>query len=108
MSRTLLAGALGAVLFLGGCSNGPSQVLSLRINAPTTTLTVGQSAQLTVTAFYSDRSELDVTNGALWQSPDSAFVVVTPKGVVSGLNPGAGIVKVVFYNVSTEMLFTVK
>lgn len=108
MSRTLLTGALCAVLCLAGCSNGPSQVLTLQINAPTTTLAVGQSAQLTATAFYSDKSELDVTSAALWQSPDSAFVVVTPRGVVSGLNPGAGIVRVVYFGVSTEVLFTVK
>lgn len=108
MLRIPLAVALGAVLFLAGCSNGPAEILTVRINAPTTTLAVGQTAQLTATAIYSDKSELDITGTALWQSPDSAFVVVTPKGVVSGLNPGGGIVRATYFTASSELLFTVK
>jgi hypothetical protein len=106
-----IAGVLIVVLAAIGstaCNTAPSQLVSVRINTPTTALAVGQSFQLTATAVYADKSEVDVTQTCLWQSPESAFVVVTPRGIVSGLNPGSGIVKATYFSQSTEVRFTVQ
>ena len=52
----------------------------------------GQTAQLTVTAKYSDGSSRDVTRWARFTSTDETVCTVDPQGIVKGLADGEGAV----------------
>lgn len=67
---------------------GAPALQSISINPPALTLAPGKTAQLTVTAHYSDGSTADVTSQVDWASGTRQVATVSPTGLVSALSQG--------------------
>jgi uncharacterized protein YjdB/REP element-mobilizing transposase RayT len=66
-------------------------IQSITVQPPSTSLTIGQTQQLTATATYSDGSTKDVTNTARW-SHDSPAIQVSSTGLVTAFAEGSSTV----------------
>src|SRR5687767_15041951 len=85
--RRLLA--IGAVVVLG-CGGGtePDPVVSVTVTAPSSTLIVGQSLQLTATPANASGASLSGRR-VTWNSQNDAIATVSSSGVVTGISEGA-------------------
>ncbi|HVN21205.1 MAG TPA: Ig-like domain-containing protein [Dongiaceae bacterium] len=96
------AGQAGSVT-ISAAYNGLNGSTAITVNAPNATLkgvaisptnatvNVGQTQQLTATASFSDGSQLDVTQFAVWASSDTTMATVQSSGQASpGLAQGVG------------------
>jgi hypothetical protein len=70
-------------------------VSSVAITAATVP-TVGSSAQFTCTATFNDGSTQDVTKVASWVSFNEAVAKVSATGLVTGVAPGAAVIKATY------------
>jgi glucose/arabinose dehydrogenase len=71
----------------GGDTQAPKPVQTVTVTAPTTTIQVGQTVQLTATATDADGT---VVGGSTftWTTSDAAVAAVSPTGLVSGVAEG--------------------
>jgi hypothetical protein len=85
-----LTGIVAAWLFAAACgSTSPTaQLVSITVTGNPTLNGIGQTAQLTATAKFSDGTTQDVTAKATWQTGNAAFVNVSSTGVVTGTGFG--------------------
>jgi hypothetical protein len=85
-----LIGIVVAWLFAAACGNTSptAQVTSITVAGNPTLNGIGQTAQLTATAKFSDGTTQDVTSKATWQTGNAAFVSVSSSGVVTGTGFG--------------------
>lgn len=87
-SRTLLAGSLWLAL-LTACDlgTGPVSVAEVEVTAPSASLAVGDTLQLTATAKAASGRELS-RRAVTWSSSDEGVATVSAKGVVTAARPG--------------------
>src|SRR5262245_26593937 len=100
--------AAGALL-TPACGNksGPSPTVnSVAISGTGALTTIGQTAQLSASATLSDGTVQDVTGKATWQSDNPAVVLVTPAGVITGVNFGSTTVKATYQSVTGQLTST--
>ena len=97
--RAISAGAI--MLGLGcGLSDRPAlsstrrattiTITELRVDGPDV-LNVGESAQYTATAVFSEGTEVDLTNGSVWLTSDSTIATIGNfelSGIGTGVSPG--------------------
>lgn len=96
MNRTIHILSVGALSALAvGCAeitNEPPEenveVTSIEISASTTALPVGDSVQLTATAFNSDGEDVTLTTEIVWASEDASIVFVNQSGLARALAEG--------------------
>jgi glucose/arabinose dehydrogenase len=71
----------------GGDTQAPKPVQTVTVTAPTTTIQIGQTVQLTATAKDEDGT---VVGGSTftWNTSDAAVAAVSPTGLVSGVAEG--------------------
>ncbi len=74
----------------------PARLVSVRIAAPDASLPAGTSAQLTLTAVFSDDTSQDVTSQARWSSTDSKVVAINQNATVQGASAGSASVSARF------------
>ncbi|HEX2189931.1 MAG TPA: PQQ-dependent sugar dehydrogenase [Longimicrobiaceae bacterium] len=84
-----LRSALFMLAVLAACSdvNRPVEVATVEVVAPTTTLEVGTTLQLSATPRAADGAELSQV-AVEWSTGDAAVAGVTPDGLVTGTAPG--------------------
>src|SRR5215471_11126977 len=72
-------------LAIVGCnhSTAPSTLTRIVVNAPTSSLSPGQTASLTATGFYSDGRVQDVSSQVTWTVQNPAVATISPKGVLT-------------------------
>lgn len=66
----------------------PAIVMTVAVAPASTTLKVGQTAQLTATATLSDATTRDVTSQVQWSSGNQNVVSVNAQGIATGVSPG--------------------
>lgn len=96
-------------LLAAGCREVPTEALrflELEIEAPATTLDVGETLKFGVAAVSSGGSRLELV-GLNWRSSDPLIAVIED-GRVSGLRPGSAFVHVHVGGLSDSMLVTVR
>jgi uncharacterized protein YjdB len=64
-------------------------VTSIAITPTTVFVAKGQTQQLSATATYSDGTSSDVSNSVTWDTVDAVTAIITPSGLLSGVNIGA-------------------
>jgi hypothetical protein len=74
----------------------PPIVQSITITAPGPLTAIGQTAQLTATAAYSDSTTKDVTTSATWRSMNPSVVTVSSNGIVTVVGFGASSIQAEF------------
>jgi len=72
-------------LAIVGCnhSTAPSTLTRIVVNAPTSSLSPGQTASLTATGFYSDGRVQDVSSQVTWTVQNPAVATISPKGLLT-------------------------
>lgn len=88
-SRVFIAG-LGLVIawLAAGCGSGAPYVASVLVSPSQKSLAVGQTAQFTVLASWSNGEHQIITNSAAWNSSDSSVATVSSAGVVTSVAVG--------------------
>lgn len=87
MGRLLFVSTVLVLTSCSGDSSGPNTVATVEVTATSTTVRVGESAQLTATAFNASGSV--VTGGtASWSTSSASLATVSPTGLVSALSTG--------------------
>ncbi|HEX2217950.1 MAG TPA: PQQ-dependent sugar dehydrogenase [Gemmatimonadales bacterium] len=94
LRHTCAGGVLAAVCLLPACGDdgedlptGPEAVAVVTVEAPTGTIAVGQTLQLTATTLDADGNVLD-DRPVAWSSADEAVATVSEAGLVTGQGPG--------------------
>lgn len=93
---------------LAGCGDGagPDGVREVAVSAPYTTLTAGESVQLTATA--TDASGYVVPNAPVrWSSSAEAVATVAPTGLVSAVASGQATIRAVAGGAQGSLLLTI-
>lgn len=67
---------------------------------------VGQSIKLTLTAWYSDGSQVDVSSTATWSVSDSQVAIIDATGLLQILGTGTIVVLAAYNGVTTKFHFT--
>ena len=101
--------ALYALLFLGSCgSDGKLEsallsaaLSSIDVTPSSSTINVGGAKQFTATAVYSDTSNADLTDNAIWKSSNTSLVSIDNKGLATGLASGGPVEISATYNLRT-------
>lgn len=85
-----LTGIVVAWLFAAACGTASptAQLTSITVAGNPTLNGIGQTAQLTATAKFSDGTTQDLTSKATWQTGNAAFVSVSSTGVVTATGFG--------------------
>ena len=113
MQRLFLAGTIAALLFTTGCGSGSPHSSSqsilaiIQVTGPNSTLTVGQSQQMTATGMYGDNGSKDLTNFATWSSSDSSIAGVASSGKLTALKAGQCVITATMTGVSGSFSLTV-
>ena len=101
------------VVLMGGCGGDkgdglqePSRVTQVTVSAPTTTIRVGDTVQLTATAQDADGSVLEATEFT-WTSGIETVATVSPNGLVTGLVKGASEIRATAEGVTGTIVITV-
>ena len=95
--------AVGLAAVLAACDKNPSgpstpppvTFARLEIAGPSS-VPLGQTAQFTATAIYSDFKREDVTSRASWQTGQATVLAITPSGLATGRDRGETSVTVSF------------
>ena len=87
---------LCVVAFVTGChsSSGsysppPTQLASIAVGPPDTSVAMGLSSQFTATGIYSDGSKQDVSSQVEWSSANSAAARISNAGLATTAGPGS-------------------
>lgn len=114
LSRAVLALALaGLVCGCGGGSTNlptapaPIQVSAVIVTGWLTTLRVGETAQLTAVAAFSDGSSRDVSGEASWQSSNATVVAVSTGGAMAAVSAGTVEIRATFQGATGTLAVTV-
>ena len=84
----------------------PSRVTSITVSAPTTTIRVGDTVQLTATAQDADGNVLEDRDFS-WTSGIGTVASVSPNGLVTGLVKGASEIRATAEGVTGTIVITV-
>jgi len=87
---------------LARAGSAPVSTLSVAISGRST-LTVGQSSQLTASVVYTDGTRKDVTNVATWKSAVSSIATVSNSGVLTAYSVGSTAITAAFQDVSGSL-----
>jgi uncharacterized protein YjdB len=71
-------------------------LVSIEVTPDSLELEINDTAQLTVTAYYSDGSDQDVTPLCLYQSTDESVATVTPGGLVGAATAGNATIRATY------------
>lgn len=101
---TALVAACGGV---GGEIQEPALVATVRIAAPTTTIGIGQTVQLTATAHDADGAELEGRSFE-WSSGITSVASVSQTGLVTGLAKGRSAIRATTDTVTGSLVISVE
>lgn len=96
---TILMAVILIVTLLTGCWLFPESKLdSIEIDTDEITLTVGETYQLKITAFYEDETSADVTSNCDYLSSvsDTEVLTVNDEGLITGVKIGGAIITVIY------------
>ena len=115
MNRSALLLALSPVLIpalLGGCGSDeasieePTPVAVVTISAPTTSIRVGDTVQLTASARNADGNVLE-DRDFMWTSGIGTVASVSPNGLVTGLVKGSSEIRATTEGVTGTLVIAV-
>lgn len=111
--RTIRAGLFGALLAglaaLTGCNGDDSTAAlsTVQVTPTTSTVTIGATQQLTVTAIYGNGTTRDVTASATFSSLSPAVATVSTTGLVTGVSGGSAVIQATALGVSGSAVVNV-
>lgn len=95
-----------------GGSQGQPQLTGITISTDITSLSVGQSIQLSATGTFSNNETRDVTGEATWSSSDTSIATISNQtehpGLLTAIAPGEVIIKAAFEGCETEKAVTIQ
>jgi len=91
----------------GGEIQGPGPVATVRVAAPTTTIRVGHTVQLTATAHDADGTVLEGKSFE-WTSGIGSVAAVSQTGLVTGLAKGSSRIDATADGVTGSLVITVE
>lgn len=83
-----ISASAGAVTGSNDVKVNPAHLVSIRVQPESSSVPVGEGAQLTANAVYSDGTTQDVTGTATWNSSGSGIASVSASGMVSAVSVG--------------------
>jgi uncharacterized protein YjdB len=107
LSPILIITALVSACGDGGEIQEPTAVATVRIAAPTTTIEVGQTVQLTATAHDADGAELEGRSFE-WSSGITSVASVSQTGLVTGLAKGRSAIRATTDRVTGSLVISVE
>ena len=93
---TTISAKTGSVIAQTGLTVSNQTVSSVTVSPSSLSLIVGQTQQLTATAFYSNNSSGNVTNSASWSSSATGVATVNNAGVVTAVGSGTATITASF------------
>jgi len=93
---TTISAKTGSVIAQTGLTVSNQTVSSVTVSPSSLSLIVGQTQQLTATAFYSNNSSGNVTNSASWSSSATGVATVSNAGVVTAVGSGTATITASF------------
>src|SRR5262245_20764745 len=102
MSHRPVSAIVSIIGFIGatGCgSSEPSRTVeSVTVSSTATSLTPGQTLQLSATARYTTGATDEVTTAASWSSMNPAAATVSASGLVTGVAAGSAEIRATYQN----------
>ncbi len=83
---TATSGSVSGTLFV---TVSTSTLTSIKISAPSQSLSSGATEQLTATGTYSDNSTQNLTSQVIWQSTDPTIATISSTGVLTSIKTGS-------------------
>lgn len=108
LGTTTISATSGSVIAKTGLTVSNQTVSSVTVSPSSVSLTVGQSQQLSATAFYSDNSSVNVTNQATWSSSATGVATVNNAGTVTAVATGTATITASFGGQSGNATVTVQ
>jgi len=104
---TAISAAVGTISGTALLSVGPPQLLSITVSPQSPSIPKGLTLQFSATANYSNNTQQNVTNTAVWNSSNTGVATVTAGGLASAVGQGTTVISASYGGLSGSTTLTV-